>query len=61
MGHLHNDKGDLTHPANWQHATMYFFFGLSGVADILSFTGRNVLPRGMHKVYHLLFNRFAVS
>jgi len=47
MGHLHDSTtGALTHPMNWQHATMYFFFGLSGIADILSFTARNILPLG---------------
>lgn len=50
MGALHNSTGDFTHPMNWQHATMYFFFGLSGFADIISYTGRNVVPKGFDRI-----------
>jgi len=49
MGHLYSADGkSYTHPMNWQHATMYFFFGLSGVTDILAFTAKHVLPAGKH-------------
>nr|XP_002124337.1 transmembrane protein 45B isoform X1 [Ciona intestinalis] len=50
-GHLHNSTGGYTHPMNWQHATMYFFFGISGVADIVSHTARHVVPAGMDRLF----------
>ncbi|XP_039254941.1 transmembrane protein 45B-like isoform X1 [Styela clava] len=50
MGALHNSDGDFTHPMNWQHATMYFFFGLSGLADIISYTAKNVVPKGLDRI-----------
>lgn len=37
--------GRFTHFANGQHATMFFFFGLSGVVDILQKRGSPLLPR----------------
>ncbi|XP_018427825.1 PREDICTED: transmembrane protein 45B [Nanorana parkeri] len=34
---------------NWQHSTMYFFYGLSGVVDILTYLPLNV-PRGLDRL-----------
>ncbi|CAK8683359.1 transmembrane protein 45B-like isoform X2 [Clavelina lepadiformis] len=51
MGKLHGEDGEYTHPMNWQHATMYFFFGLSGVADIVSYTARHVVPAGFDRIF----------
>ncbi|KAM5132525.1 transmembrane protein 45B isoform 1-T2 [Mantella aurantiaca] len=34
---------------NWQHSTMYLFFGLSGVVDILTYFPLNV-PRGLDRL-----------
>uniref|UniRef100_H2ZJW5 Transmembrane protein 45B n=1 Tax=Ciona savignyi TaxID=51511 RepID=H2ZJW5_CIOSA len=50
-GRLHNDAGNFTHPMNWQHATMYFFFGISGLADIVSHTARHVIPAGIDRLF----------
>lgn len=51
MGKLHDDHGNFTGPMNWQHATMYFFFGLSGAADIISYTARHVVPPGLDRLF----------
>ncbi|MEE6520775.1 hypothetical protein FKM82_018724 [Ascaphus truei] len=34
---------------NWQHTTMYFFYGISGVVDILTFLPLNV-PKGLDRL-----------
>ncbi|KAE8592088.1 hypothetical protein XENTR_v10018645 [Xenopus tropicalis] len=34
---------------NWQHTTMYLFYGISGVVDILTFLPLN-LPRGLDRL-----------
>ena len=47
-GHLHSPDGGYTNPMNWQHATMYFWFGLSGMADIISFAARHIIPPGIY-------------
>ena len=54
MGKLHGPDGQFTGPMNWQHATMYFFFGLSGAADILSHTAKHILPGGRYFAFKLL-------
>jgi len=46
MGHLLDEEGNFFDPTNWQHATMYFWFGVSGLADILTFAARHVVPAG---------------
>jgi hypothetical protein len=51
--------GRFTHTANGQHATMFFFFGLSGVVDILAQRGSPLLPRGSSYFFGLL--AFAVE
>ncbi|XP_078481394.1 transmembrane protein 45B-like [Ciona intestinalis] len=50
-GSLYDHNGRFTHANNWQHATMYFFFGISGVADIVSHTARHVLPAGIDRLF----------
>ncbi|XP_045422785.1 transmembrane protein 45A-like [Lemur catta] len=42
-------EGQWNHLLNWHHFTMYFFFGLVGVADILCFTIRS-LPSSLPKL-----------
>lgn len=51
MGKLHDDNGNFTGPMNWQHATMYFFFGLSGAFDIVSYMARDIIPPGMDRLF----------
>ena len=46
MFNLHDEKGNFFDPTNWQHATMYFWFGVSGLADIITFTARHIVPGG---------------
>ncbi|XP_044522742.1 transmembrane protein 45A [Gracilinanus agilis] len=46
------------HLMGWQHATMYFFFGLSGLIDILCFT-THTLPVSLSKM--MLSNAFFVE
>ena len=53
MGQIHNSEGKFTGPMNWQHATMYFFFGISGLADVISYSARHVVPPGW--LYKLIF------
>lgn len=43
--HLYNDSGWIK-LMNWQHSTMYLFFGISGIALILS-TKFQLVPRGV--------------
>ncbi|XP_005941448.1 transmembrane protein 45B [Haplochromis burtoni] len=43
--HLYNDGGWIK-LMNWQHSTMYLFFGISGIALILS-TKFQLVPRGV--------------
>nr|CAB3267104.1 transmembrane protein 45B [Phallusia mammillata] len=51
MGRLHDSaSGNFTHPMNWQHATMYFFFGLSGITDIIAFEAKHVVPPGLDRI-----------
>lgn len=37
------------HLMNWQHATMYLFYGISGLVDIVSH-GTNALPVAMDRM-----------
>ncbi|XP_038622184.1 transmembrane protein 45A [Tachyglossus aculeatus] len=46
------------HLMSWQHATMYFFFGISGLVDILCLT-TNMLPLSLNKL--MLSNAFFVE
>ena len=50
MGNLVDDNGNFFDAANWQHATMYFWFGVSGLADIITFTARRVVPAGIYNI-----------
>ncbi|XP_077161856.1 transmembrane protein 45B-like [Paroedura picta] len=34
---------------NWQHTTMYLFFGISGVADVLTYSS-SIVPRGLDRL-----------
>jgi len=51
MGQIHNSEGKFTGPMNWQHATMYFFFGISGLADVISYSARHVVPPGLDRFF----------
>jgi len=51
MGKLHSPDGHFIGPMNWQHATMYFYFGISGVADVISHTARDVVPPGIDRLF----------
>ncbi|KAI4891404.1 hypothetical protein NFI96_026097 [Prochilodus magdalenae] len=46
-GHLYNDG--WVKLMNWQHSTMYLFYGISGIADILSATSLPV-PAGLDRL-----------
>jgi hypothetical protein len=46
--------GRFTHTGNGQHATMFFFFGLSGVVDVLRSRGSPTLPRGSEYFFGVL-------
>lgn len=35
--------------ANWQHTTMYLFYGISGVVDVLSYSSLK-LPLGLDRL-----------
>ncbi|XP_040287883.1 transmembrane protein 45B [Bufo bufo] len=50
--HLHLVNGEehgWVKLMNWQHTTMYFFYGLSGVVDILTYFPLN-FPRGLDRL-----------
>lgn len=51
MGRLHYDTGKFRNPENWQHATMYFFFLISGIADYLSIFCKNIVPKGIERFF----------
>ncbi|KAI5622432.1 transmembrane protein 45B, partial [Silurus asotus] len=46
--HLLNDEGWVK-LMNWQHSTMYLFFGISGIADVLSMSSLSV-PVGLDRL-----------
>lgn len=46
--HLYHQDGWVK-LMNWQHSTMYLFFGISGIADVLSMTSRHV-PVGLDRL-----------
>uniref|UniRef100_A0A4W4EDP7 Transmembrane protein 45B n=1 Tax=Electrophorus electricus TaxID=8005 RepID=A0A4W4EDP7_ELEEL len=50
--HAHLYNGDWVKLMNWQHSTMYLFYGISGIADVLSMSPLPV-PAGL--------DRFALS
>lgn len=55
MGRLHDpNTGSFINPANWQHATMYYFFLVWGVADILSVVASEVVPQNIEKLFGAL-------
>lgn len=43
------EKKHWDHLMNWQHATMYLFYGISGLVDIVAH-GTNVLPAAMDRM-----------
>ncbi|NXG23661.1 TM45B protein, partial [Grallaria varia] len=50
--HLHlygGDRRDWVKLMNWQHTTMYLFYGLSGVVDVLTYMSQAV-PRGLDRL-----------
>lgn len=47
MGRLVTPTGSFYKPKRWEHATLKFFFVLSGVGDILSHTARHNIPKGI--------------
>ena len=55
-GKLLDPNGQFTEAVSWYHATMYFFFGLSGVADVISHTAKHILPGGTYLVFKLLIS-----
>ncbi|XP_058271581.1 transmembrane protein 45B [Hemibagrus wyckioides] len=42
--HAHLFNGEWVKLMNWQHSTMYLFFGISGIADVLSMSSLPVPP-----------------
>lgn len=46
--HLYSD-GEWVKLMNWQHSTMYLFFGISGIADVLMMTDLPV-PAGLDRL-----------
>ncbi|NWY15010.1 TM45B protein, partial [Aphelocoma coerulescens] len=50
--HLHlysGERRDWVKLMNWQHTTMYLFYGLSGVVDVLTYISQAV-PRGLDRL-----------
>ncbi|NXM12823.1 TM45B protein, partial [Ploceus nigricollis] len=43
------EKHDWVKLMNWQHTTMYLFYGLSGVVDVLTYISR-VVPQGLDRL-----------
>ncbi|KAI1903761.1 hypothetical protein AGOR_G00030550 [Albula goreensis] len=44
-GHLYNQEAkSWVKLMNWQHSTMYLFYGISGIADVLSMTSLPIPP-----------------
>lgn len=35
---------------NWQHSTMYLFFGVSGIIDMLTYLYFNIVPLGVDRL-----------
>lgn len=59
MGRLVSPLGFFFNGNRWQHATMYMFWGLSGVCDILSYTAKHVIPAGIICLKNLITFLFA--
>lgn len=51
VGHLYDNDGMFYKPMNWQHSTMYLFFGMYGVADVASVLGQGVVPEGIERFF----------
>ncbi|TRY87393.1 hypothetical protein DNTS_013880 [Danionella cerebrum] len=47
--HLYHEDGWVK-LMNWQHSTMYLFFGISGIADVLTVSSRRV-PVGLDSLF----------
>lgn len=43
------EKRDWVKLMNWQHSTMYLFYGLSGVVDVLTCMSQ-VVPQGLDRL-----------
>lgn len=43
------EKKQWDHLMNWQHATMYLFYGISGIVDIATH-GTNTLPVALDRM-----------
>lgn len=43
------EKHDWVKLMNWQHTTMYLFYGLSGVVDVFTFISQ-VVPQGLDRL-----------
>ncbi|CAO2635637.1 Transmembrane protein 45B [Lemmus lemmus] len=49
--HLHlYHENQWTKLMNWQHSTMYLFFGVSGIIDILTYLYFNIVPLGVDRL-----------
>ncbi|KAK2872736.1 hypothetical protein Q8A67_022633 [Cirrhinus molitorella] len=48
--HAHLYQNGWVKLMNWQHSTMYLFFGISGIADVLSMSSRHV-PVGLDRLF----------
>ncbi|KAM4828294.1 transmembrane protein 45B-like [Thomomys bottae] len=35
---------------NWQHSTMYLFFGISGIVDMLTYLSTHIMPLGVDRL-----------
>lgn len=47
--HAHLFNGEWVKLMNWQHSTMYLFFGISGIADVLTMSSLPV-PAGLDRL-----------
>ncbi|GAB1294006.1 Transmembrane protein 45B [Apodemus speciosus] len=49
--HLHLYHADgWTKLMNWQHSTMYLFFGVSGIMDMLTYLYSHIVPLGLDRM-----------
>jgi len=51
VGKLYDNDGQFYKPMNWQHSTMYLFFGMYGVADVASVLGQGIVPEGIERFF----------
>lgn len=48
--HAHLYQDGWVKLMNWQHSTMYLFYGISGIADVLSISSHHV-PVGLDRLF----------